>query len=354
MHMDLDSFYASAEELRHPEAKGKPVVICVFSGRTEESGAIATSNYLARKSGIRAGMPISQAKRLAPENTIFFSRDMEYYREISERVMDLLDDECDVIEQASIDEAYMDVTIKSNGLWESAETIAIWIKNKILEREGLTCSIGIGPNKLIAKMASRVKKPDGLTIITETQAGQFIENSKAKDIHGIGTKSLSILESMKIQSAKDLAQANPLELEERLGKNKARLFIEKAKGIDESPVEPRVAKQLSRIGTLKEDTRDIESIIAKLQDLLPELEGRLVKKDVKFKTVSIILINSKHEMQTRSKSISDTSDISAALSIARELLEKYLSEERDVMVRRIGLSVSNLTYSKEQKSLGDF
>ncbi|MBI4170205.1 MAG: DNA polymerase IV, partial [Candidatus Aenigmarchaeota archaeon] len=245
MHMDLDSFYASVEEKRNPDLAGKPIVICVFSGRSADSGAVATANYKARELGIKAGIPITAAKRLASDETVFLPNDIEYYREVSERIMELIEEDCDSLEQASVDEAYMDVTNKSLGMWENAEKIAKDIKNNIKEHERLTCSIGIGPNKLIAKMASKLKKPDGLTVIKDEDVYKFLENLEIRKIHGIGGKTAEILNSLGIKTAKDLAHFNPLLLEERIGKNKTKLLQEKAQGADNTPVEQKEAQQIS-------------------------------------------------------------------------------------------------------------
>ncbi len=354
LHMDLDSFYASAEEIRHPEIKGKPIVICVFSGRSADSGAVATANYLARKFGIKAGMPIVNAKRAAKEGTVFLARDMDYYRDLSERIMQLIEDDCDVLEQASIDEAYLDVTIISSGSWDNAKKIAEVIKKKILEETGLTCSIGIGPNKLIAKMAGKIKKPDGLSAVKEKDVGDFMINRDVADIFGIGVKTIEILNRIGIKTAKDLANANPIVLIENFGKNKSILLANKARGIDDSPVEPRVMKQLSKIGTLSEDSSDMKKIGQKLEDLSIELGTRAKKMGALYQTVSLIAIDSSLNMQTRSKSIEETDDIKIAAALAKELLEKYLAEHPEKKLRRIGISISNLAYKKEQKSLGDF
>ena len=136
MHVDLDSFYASLEENRDPAIKGKPVVICVYSGRSEESGAVSTSNYKARAFGIKAGMPIVIAKRIAKgKDVVFLPVDMDYYREISERIMDLMEEESDTMEQVSIDEAYLDVTELTDGNWDKAIEIAKSIKEKFLHKK---------------------------------------------------------------------------------------------------------------------------------------------------------------------------------------------------------------------------
>jgi len=354
LHMDLDSFYAAVEEKRNPSIAGKPIVICVFSGRSSDSGAVATANYKARELGIKAGIPITAAKRLGKENAVFLPNDINYYREVSERIMELIEDECDALEQASIDEAYMDVTQKSRGIWENAQAIAEAIKQKIKEQEGLTCSIGIGPNKLVAKMASKAKKPDGLTIVREQEVAGFLENLDIRKIHGIGGKTAETLNGLGIKTAKQLGNANALALEEKLGKNKARLLQEKARGIDDSPVEQKQAQQISRIGTLKEDTNDREIIFEKIRELAQDMKRKMEKKKVFFRNVGIIAIDTGLETQTRSETMAETDDINIALSSARRLLEKFLDENPGKRLRRVGIRVSNLLYKKEQKSLGDF
>src|SRR3989344_6253941 len=157
MHIDLDQFYAALEEIRNPSLKGKPVVVCVYSGRTSDSGAVSTSNYTARKLGIRAGIPISRAKSLAEksgQDVVFLPVDMEYYKNSSERIMEIFETHADIFEQASVDEAYLDITEKTKKSYNVAENIAGKIKEEIKEKENLPCSIGIAPNKLVAKIAS--------------------------------------------------------------------------------------------------------------------------------------------------------------------------------------------------------
>jgi DNA polymerase IV (DinB-like DNA polymerase) len=354
IHLDFDSFYASVEENRKPEIRGKPVVICVFSGRTVDSGAVATANYKARELGVKAGMPIMFARRKASEETVFLPYDIEYYREVTDRIMAMLEDECDVLEQASIDEAYMDVSEKSRGSWEAAEAIAARIKQMIREQENLTCSIGIGPNKLMAKMAGKARKPDGLTVVREKDVAEFMEKLPVEKIHGIGTKTVETLHSMKIMTAKELAQCNPLVLEQKFGGNKPQLLMDKAKGVDESPVEPRQAQQISKMKTLKEDSNDPEKIASEMAEMAGYVRKKVEKKNVTFRTVSIILIDTQLGMQTRSETIGQTDDVTNALATAKNLLQKYLNENRGKKIRRLGIRVSNLEYEKKQRSLDDF
>jgi len=351
--MDLDSFYASIEEKRKPEIAGKPVVICVFSGRTADSGAVATANYKARELGIKSGMPIMLARKRANSETVFLAYDIEFYREVSDRIMDLIETECDILEQASIDEAYMDVSLKA-GSFENAARIAERIKEIIREQEGLTCSIGIGPNKLIAKMAGKMKKPDGLTIVREREVAAFMEKMPIEKIHGIGKKTAELLNDLDIKTADDLAKSSLLILEQRLGKNKARLMQDKARGIDDSPVEQRVAQQISRMKTLAEDSDDIETIYSTMRAMSPDIRKKIQKKQATFRTVSIITIDSKLETQTRSETISQTDDVELAMAAARSLLSKWLDENKGRKLRRVGIRVSNLEYGRKQKSLGDF
>lgn len=355
LHLDLDSFYASLEELRNKEIIGKPIVICVFSGRSEDSGAVSTANYKARELGIKSGMPISRAKLLAKDkDVVFLPIDKEYYSIASQRIMELLEEEGDTIQQVSIDEAYLDITEKSDGSWENAKKIAEEIKNKIREKENLICSIGIGPNKLVAKIASKHKKPDGLTIIKDSDVKEFFENLPLSKLHGIGNKTIEPLNQLGIKSVKDLANWNLQFLENSFGTNKAKKLQDIARGIDDSLVEQRDKQQISRLGTLKEDTDSIEIIFDKMKELLVDLSKKIQQDRVLFRTISIITIDSYLKMQTRSETITETDNFEKIIPIFRSLIEKFLQENTGIKLRRIGVRVSNLVYKKQQKTLIDF
>jgi DNA polymerase IV (DinB-like DNA polymerase) len=355
LHIDLDSFYASIEELRHEEIRGKPVVICVYSGRSEDSGAVSTANYKARELGIQSGMPIIMAKRIAKDkDVVFLPYDIEYYRTVSDRIMEILEEESDIMQQVSIDEAYLDVTKKSIENWDNAKTIAERIKKKIKQQEGLTCSIGIGPNKLVAKMASKHQKPDGLTVIKDNEVKGFFDNLPVSKIHGIGGKTTEVLDELGIKNAIDLANSNVSVLEEKFGKNKAKLLLDKARGIDDSPVEPKERQQISRLGTLKEDTSDLEMIFEKIKELSIDMKKKIEKQKVSFRTVSIITIDTTLKTQTRSQTVEISNDLDSVLPIAKSLLQNFLQENSDKKLRRVGIRVSNLVYKKKQRTLGDF
>ncbi|MEK6957679.1 MAG: DNA polymerase IV [archaeon] len=354
MHIDLDYFYAQLEELRKPELKGKPVVVCMFSGRTQDSGAVATANYKAREFGVHAGMPIAFAKRKAP-NAVFLPADREHYSEVSSRIMDLLREFSEKFEQVGIDEAYVDVTRQSGGSFPEARKIAEGAKKKILEEEKVTCSVGIGPNKLIAKMASSVKKPDGLTVIAPAQVTDFLRSKRISDLHGVGEKTAELLKEKGISNIPQLAQANVAELQGLFGENRGRIIREKALGMDNSEVEEREKQQYSRIATLKENTSDCEKVFSESKALARDLAEKALKNRVSFKTVSIILISDKLETVTRSKTLeAATQEEHKIIDIARELFTEFFAAQKGFVARRFGLRISNFEEPRKQKSLFDF
>lgn len=354
LHVDLDSFYASIEEFRNEEIRGKPVVICVYSGRSEDSGAVSTANYKARELGIKAGISIKRAKSLAKDHdVVFLPVDMQYYREVSQRIMEILEEESDTIQQVSVDEAYLDITSRTDN-WEEAQIIAKRIKDRIKEREGITCSVGISFNKFMAKMASEHQKPDGLTTVKPQEAKEFLADLPLTKLHGIGKKTADILNDMKVKTAVDLARYSLVELEEKFGKKKARMLHERAQGIDNSPVEPTIARQVSRIGTLKQNTRDTQLILEKLNELIRDIEKKVEQKKVFFRTVSLIVIDTQLKTHTKSETVQQTGDIGRMQEIIGQLLENFLAENPGIELRRVGIRVSNLIYRKEQKTLSEF
>ena len=159
MLVDLDYFFAQCEERRNPSIKGKPVVVCVYSGRTKDSGAVSTANYEARKYGVKSGIPISLAKKkLKDVDAVFLPVDKEFYKEISDSIMQILRRYADYFEQVSVDEAFLDVTQKTKANYQQAKQLAATIKDDVLTQQRLTCSIGIGPNKLVAKIAADMQR----------------------------------------------------------------------------------------------------------------------------------------------------------------------------------------------------
>ncbi len=214
--VDLDYFYAQCEEVRDPSIKTRPVIIGVFSGRTEDSGAVSTANYIARELGIRSGMPIILAKRILGDNSsaVFLPMDLEYYKVVSERIMEIIRSNGRRFEQTSIDEAYLDVTSETGADYLEAERIGRSIKSEILSSEKMTCSIGIGQNKLVAKMAVDSKKPDGFTVIRYDQVKSFLDPLPVGKLFGIGPKTEEKLRAIGILkvgfSLKEIPKFSPI------------------------------------------------------------------------------------------------------------------------------------------------
>ena len=204
---DFDYFFAQCEELRNPSIKDKPIVVGVYSGRTEDSGAVSTSNYIARKFGVKSGMPLFQAKRkLEGTDPVFFHVDHEYYDQISNRIMDIFRLYATSIEQVSIDEAYLDVTEQVQGSFEKAKDYAQKIKADVKVQVGITFTIGVGPNKLVAKIACDSQKPDGLTIVKPEDAKAFLAPLPVDRLLGVGKKTTERMEQMGIKTISDLAK----------------------------------------------------------------------------------------------------------------------------------------------------
>lgn len=355
--VDMDSFYASVEELRNPELKGKAIVTCMFSGRSQDSGAVSAANYKARELGIHSGMPIRAAKaRAKGKDVVFLPSDREYYWEVSGRVMDILRAHSDTFEQVSVDEAYMDVSKRSRGSWESARKIAETLKKEIREKESLTCSVGIGPNKLVAKMASKAQKPDGLTAVKDSDVRKFFEKLSVSKLFGIGPRTAEELGQMGIKTAKELAHSDLEILEERFGSKRGRILRETAQGVDDSSVEEKEAQQVSRMATLKKDSESLEEIFEKLQELSQGIEQELKENSLTFRTISIIAIDTHLQMQTRSHTTIESGSIQKNLDVARDLLEKFLQENPGKKLRRIGIRVSGLSrgQEKKQRTLGEY
>ena len=195
-HVDFDYFFAQCEELRNPDLKTKPVAVCVFSDRGGDSGAIATANYLARKYGVKSGMPIRFAKKRleSVKDAVFLPTDFEYYSEISQNAMNVMKEFADIFEYVGRDEAYLDVSKRTEGSFVNAAHLAQQLKNAIRHSVKLSCTVGVSSNKLVSKIASDFKKPDGLTIVPPDNIEAFLDPLPIRSIPGIGKKTEEKLE----------------------------------------------------------------------------------------------------------------------------------------------------------------
>jgi len=357
MHMDLDYFYAQCEERENPSLKGKAVVVCVYSGRSAHSGAVGTANYIARGYGVKAGMPISLAENILQNvDAAFIPVNYKLYEQFSENVMALLRNYGESFEQASIDEAYLDVTGKVNGNFEVARKLASHIKEEIKIKEGLTCSIGVGPNKLIAKMSSDFKKPDGLTVIEPNEVRNFLFPLPVGKLYGVGKKTEEKMATLGIKTIKDLAHFNPDRLAE-LFRGKLGLYFHRASnGLDDEPVQERgEAEQISRMTTLKENTRELPQILPELKRLAHDVYIKVTEQELDFTSVSIIAIMEDMSTHSKTKSLeAATPEKGVIYTVAEKLFQALLKERSELNVRRIGVRVAGLTKRKGQKPLHNF
>jgi len=349
MLVDFDYFYAQCEELRNPAIRDKPVVVGVYSGRTEESGAVSTSNYIARKYGVKSGLPLFMAKRkLEGTEAVFLPVDHEYYEQISDRIMQLLKGYATSLEQVSVDEAYLDVTDQVQYSFETAKEYAQKIKTQVKIQAGISFSVGVGPNKLVAKIACDSQKPDGLTIVKPEEAKDFLAPLAVDRLLGVGKKTSSVMESLGIKTVGDLAVFDVQRLVGIWGKILGVYFHNAANAIDNDPVQEQgEAKSISRIGTLKQDSHDLEFILQKTEELTEDVAKDVVVRNLSFRQVAIYVVLTDLSSKSRSVTLEQPSkDRQTICRNVKDLFEKFLSET-PLDVRRVGVKVSG--FSKEER-----
>jgi DNA polymerase IV (DinB-like DNA polymerase) len=344
----MDHFFTAVEEREHPEYKGKPVIVGANPKEGKGRGVVSTSNYEARKFGIRSGMPISRAWKLCPD-AIYLPVNYELYVKVSNEIMNIVRKYADKFEQWGIDEAFLDVTSQAKDCTE-AQALAKQIKKEIYEKEKLTCSIGIGPNKLVAKIASDFQKPDGLTIVKEDEVENFLASLPVRKLLWVGKKTEQKLKAMGIKTIGDLASYDPTVLAENFGVMGTQIYL-MAHGIDKSEVEERgEIKSISRELTFEEDTSNFEFILKALDGLSEEVCKDVLRQNLYFKTVTIKVRYENFETHTHSKTMPlITNRLQDLEKTARELLQDYLRLDRKI--RLIGLRVSNFTSTEKQKTL---
>ena len=347
-HLDMDHFYTAVEEKEHPELKSRPVVVGAHPREGKGRGVVSTANYEARKFGATSGIPISKAWKLCPQ-CVYLPVNMRLYVKVSNEIMNILRGYTDNLEQWGIDEAFLDVTSKVKDYVE-AESLAQIIKKDVLEREGLTCSIGISYNKLVAKIASDFQKPDGLTIVREEDAERFLDPLPVRKLLGVGRKTGQFLESMGVKTIGDLSRYDPAVLVDRFGVMGTALYL-MAHGIDNSEVEERTEiKSIGRDTTFQEDTSDFESVLQALDALCEDVYGDAQEQQVCFKTVTIRVRYWNFETHTHGKTLPFITDrLQDLKKTARELIRPYLRVDRKI--RLVGVRVSNFVSSLKQQKL---
>lgn len=360
LHVDINSFYSSCEEIKDPSLIGKPhaVIMTPQNNNNITKGAVTTCSYEAKKLGIKSAMPLYKALELCP-NLILHAVDKKFYEKISNEVMEILEDYADIFEQASIDEAYLECTNKISNTHLTVEEYAQEIKKSIKEKcSGLLTSIGIAPTKSVAKIASDYQKPDGLTIVNFNELKNFLSLLDVETISGIGIKTQKILkEQMNIKTIGQLSNTDVQLLIERFGKKIGTWMWQVANGLDNEPVLPRGNHiSLSNESTLEFVTEDKEIIKQSLYELIDELYERIKNNKYQFRTVGIKLMRTDFSIETREKSyIKYQSERKSIESLIEEILGKFNLEDDNLVIpskkitkkflpiRKVGLKVSNLT-----------
>ncbi len=347
-HLDMDHFYTAVEERERPEIKGKPVIVGSDPKEGKGRGVVSTSNYEARASGVCSGMPISQAWRLCPR-AVYLPPNFPLYIRVSGEIMEIARKYAGRFEQWGIDEAFLDISDKVSSYTE-AEALALQIKHEIKEKEGLTASIGVGPNKLVAKVASDFQKPDGLTVVKEEEVEKFLVPLPVRKLLWVGRKTEAKLKELGVNTIGDLARYDPTALSSMFGVAGLQMHL-MAKGIDRSEVQERMGvKSVSHETTFEEDTADTTVIFQALDALCETVLEETVDQHLMFKTVTVKIRYQGFETHTRSKTLPFlTNRLRDLQKTANELLFANLRKDRKV--RLIGVRVSSMVSGEKQRTL---
>lgn len=339
IHIDMDAFYASVEQLDDPELRGKPVAV----GGSSQRGVVSAASYEARKFGVRSAMSSVIAKRNCPD-LIFVKPRFERYKQISGQIREIFFEYTELVEPLSLDEAYLDVTENKKGN-PSATLIAKEIRDRIKEKTGLNASAGISINKFIAKIASDINKPNGQKTVQPEEVLGFLEELDIRKFYGVGKVTAEKMYRLGIFTGNDLKLKSEEYLTEHFGKSGTH-FYKVVRGIHLSEVKPhRIRKSLGAERTFNENISSEIFMLERLENIAEEIERRLTKSKVAGKTITLKIKYSDFTQQTRSKTISYyISNKELILEIARELLYQ---EKMKNSVRLLGISLSNLNTEKE-------
>lgn len=342
LHVDMDAFFASVEQLDNKALRGKPVIV----GGVSERGVVSTCSYEARKYGVHSAMPVFIARKLCPHG-IFVRTRFYRYKEISNKVFNILRDVTSIIEPLSIDEAYLDIT---DSKFKSGLEAAKYIKYRVLKEVGLTISVGISYNKFLAKLASDWNKPNGIMIIDKEMMPDLLMPFPISKIYGLGKKSVEKLNNMGIFIVKDLYEMPKEFYIEYLGKYGLEIY-DRIRGIDNREVVSiRDRKSFGKETTLKADTNDKEELLSYLKEFSKEISNYLINKNIYGKTITVKYKTESFVNHTRSKTLNYyTNDFNEIYSTCKEIIENENIKEN---IRLIGVTISSFKENTiEQLSL---
>ena len=337
LHVDMDAFYASVEERDRPELKGKPLIVGGTGGR----GVVAAASYAVRRFGVHSAMPMAEALRLCPGAICVHPR-MSRYKEVSAQVFEIFHEFTPLVEGLSLDEAFLDVT-SSRQLLGDGMAIATEIRRRIQARTQLTASVGVAPNKLLAKIASDLNKPDGLCRIGADNMRQMLDGLPVQKLFGIGKKSLPAVQAAGIRTMGDLRVADDATVWRAFGKH-GKAMRERARGFDERPVEPDVQeKSISAEETYAVDIRGDEEPARQILHLADRAATRLRAHDLAAGCVTIKIRRSDFTTYTRQRTVRPhTQDTSLLTHVAQALFAEWRQTQRDAGIRLLGVGVADL------------
>jgi DNA polymerase-4 len=336
IHVDMDAFYASVEQRDAPELRGRPVAV----GGTSQRGVVAAASYEARRFGVRSAMPSARAARLCPD-LIFVRPRFDVYREVSQQIRAIFGSWTDLVEPLSLDEAYLDVTEPLKGP-PSATLIARAIRQEILEVTGLTASAGVSYNKFLAKSASAMNKPDGLTVVLPEDADAFLAAMPIERFYGVGRVTAGRMKERGIHTGADLRAWSESDLAAAFGKA-GRYYYWIVRGVDDREVRPhRERKSIGAEQTFERDVIEPEELDARLRAVARRVGERIERSSASGRTVTLKIKYHDFSITTRSRTVQhDVRTTDELLAIGRELLDQPTPPQR--AVRLMGLSLSNLT-----------
>lgn len=336
IHIDMDAFYASIEQRDHPEYRGKP--IAVGGSPQGRGGVVATASYEARKFGVRSAMPSKRAVQLCPQ-LIFVRPRFDVYKEVSNRIRLIFQRYTDLIEPLSLDEAYLDVTNDRLGIG-SAIDIATQIRQAIRDELQLTASAGVSINKFVAKIASDMNKPDGLTFIGPSRIETFMETLPVEKFFGVGKVTAEKMKGMGLHTGADLKKLTEVELTKRFGKP-GRFFYKIVRGIDDREVQAhREIKSVGAEDTFPYDLTEIAEMEEELDKIAMVIHDRLHRHNLKGRTITLKIKYSDFQQITRSQSFPVfLNDLETITATARQLLAG--TDPEDKKIRLLGISLSN-------------
>ncbi|MDZ7721039.1 MAG: DNA polymerase IV [Balneolaceae bacterium] len=340
IHVDMDAFYASVEQRDFPEYRNKPLIV---GGSPQGRGVVAAASYEVRKYGVHSAMPAARAVKLCP-HAIFVKPRFDVYKEVSKQIRQIFFEYTDLVEPLSLDEAYLDVTENHKNI-PSGTLIAHRIRKQIKEQTGLTASAGVAFNKFLAKIASDLDKPDGLSVITPDKAEEFIEQLEIGNFFGVGKATQRKMESLGIQTGADLKKWDEVDLVKQFGKS-GHHYYRIVRGIDNRRVKTdRTRKSVGKERTFSEDVSDLEWIREFLRDLAEKISQSMEKLGAAGKTITLKVRYEDFETVTRSYTLHHyTADAKELAEVAIRLLEETEAGAREV--RLLGISVSSLNLRK--------